>query len=59
MCFNDDTGERVEDTQCDNSSTDGRSSGIYAWYFYSRGASVNQGNVFLAMKDAVPGPGAG
>jgi hypothetical protein len=40
VCFNDDTGERVEDTQCDNSSTDGRSSGIYAWYFYSRGAGV-------------------
>ncbi|MCU1554850.1 MAG: putative Tat pathway signal sequence domain protein [Arthrobacter sp.] len=40
VCFNDDTGERVEDTQCNNSSTDGRSSGIYAWYFYSRGASV-------------------
>jgi hypothetical protein len=40
VCFNDDTGERVEDTRCDNSSTDGRSSGIYAWYFYSRGASV-------------------
>ncbi|MGY2745359.1 Tat pathway signal protein [Pseudarthrobacter sp. O4] len=40
VCFNDDTGERVDDTQCDNSSTDGRSSGIYAWYFYSRGASV-------------------
>ncbi|MET3920337.1 Tat pathway signal protein [Arthrobacter sp. UYEF20] len=40
VCFNDDTGERVEDTQCGNSSTDGRSSGIYAWYFYSRGASV-------------------
>jgi len=40
VCFNDDTGERVEDTQCDNSSTDGRSSGIYAWYFYSRGVSV-------------------
>jgi hypothetical protein len=40
VCFNDQTGERVEDTQCDNSSTDGRSSGIYAWYFYSRGASV-------------------
>ncbi|MCU1541276.1 MAG: putative Tat pathway signal sequence domain protein [Arthrobacter sp.] len=40
VCFNDDTGERVEDTQCDNSSTEGRSSGIYAWYFYSRGASV-------------------
>ncbi len=40
VCFNDDTGERVEDTQCNNSSTDGRSSGIYAWYFYSRGAGV-------------------
>ena len=40
VCFNDDTGERVDDTQCNNSSTDGRSSGIYAWYFYSRGASV-------------------
>ena len=40
VCFNDDTGERVEDAQCNNSSTDGRSSGIYAWYFYSRGASV-------------------
>jgi hypothetical protein len=40
VCFNDDTGERVDDTRCDNSSTDGRSSGIYAWYFYSRGASV-------------------
>ena len=40
VCFNDDTGERVEDTQCNNSSTEGRSSGIYAWYFYSRGASV-------------------
>jgi hypothetical protein len=40
VCFNDDTGERVEDTQCDNSSSDGRGSGIYAWYFYSRGASV-------------------
>ena len=34
------TGERVDDAQCNNSSTDGRSSGIYAWYFYSRGASV-------------------
>jgi hypothetical protein len=40
VCFNDDTGERVEDSQCNNSSTEGRSSGIYAWYFYSRGASV-------------------
>lgn len=40
VCFNDETGERVEDTQCDNSSTDGRGSAVYAWYFYSRGASV-------------------
>lgn len=40
VCFNDDTGERVDDTQCDKSSTEGRSSGIYAWYFYSRGAGV-------------------
>jgi hypothetical protein len=40
VCFNDDTGERVDDARCNNSSTDGRSSGIYAWYFYSRGASV-------------------
>jgi hypothetical protein len=40
VCFNDETGERVDDTRCDNSSSAGRSSGIYAWYFYSRGASV-------------------
>lgn len=40
VCFNDETGERVEDAQCDNSSSAGRSSAIYAWYFYSRGASV-------------------
>lgn len=40
VCFNDDTGERVDDTQCDNSSTAGRTSALYAWYFYSRGASV-------------------
>lgn len=38
VCFNDDTGERVEDTNCDSSA--GRSGGIYAWYFYSRGAMV-------------------
>ncbi|WP_440589765.1 Tat pathway signal protein [Pseudarthrobacter phenanthrenivorans] len=38
VCFNDDTGERVADTNCDSSA--GRSGGIYAWYFYSRGASV-------------------
>ncbi|MFJ4206847.1 Tat pathway signal protein [Paenarthrobacter sp. NPDC089675] len=40
VCFNDETGERVDDDQCNNSSSDGRSSGVYAWYFYSRGASV-------------------
>ncbi|WLQ08609.1 Tat pathway signal protein [Arthrobacter oryzae] len=40
VCFNDETGERVEDTRCDNSSSAGRSSAIYAWYFYSRGSSV-------------------
>jgi len=38
VCFNDETGERVEDTQC--SSTAGRGGGLYAWYFYARGASV-------------------
>ncbi|SDQ76303.1 hypothetical protein SAMN04489738_2727 [Pseudarthrobacter chlorophenolicus] len=38
VCFNDETGERVEDRNCDSSS--GRSGGLYAWYFYSRGASV-------------------
>lgn len=40
VCFNDGTGERVDDSQCDNGSTEGRGSGVYAWYFYSRGASV-------------------
>ncbi|KUM36242.1 hypothetical protein [Arthrobacter sp. EpRS71] len=40
VCFNEETGERVDDNQCDNSSSGGRSSGAYAWYFYSRGASV-------------------
>ncbi|GAA2847294.1 Tat pathway signal protein [Paenarthrobacter ilicis] len=40
VCFNEETGERVDDTQCNNSSSAGRSSGAYAWYFYSRGASV-------------------
>ncbi|WP_427006515.1 Tat pathway signal protein [Pseudarthrobacter sp. H2] len=40
VCFNDETGERVEDTNCGNSSSAGRSSALYAWYFYSRGASV-------------------
>jgi hypothetical protein len=38
VCFNDDTGERVEDTNCNSAA--GRGGGIYAWYFYSRGASV-------------------
>ncbi|KNH17663.1 Tat pathway signal protein [Arthrobacter sp. ZBG10] len=38
VCFNDETGERVEDRSCDSSA--GRSGGIYAWYFYSRGATV-------------------
>jgi hypothetical protein len=38
VCFNDQTGERVEDTQC--TSTAGRSGALYAWYFYARGASV-------------------
>jgi hypothetical protein len=38
VCFNDETGERVEDTQCN--STAGRGGGLYAWYFYSRGSSV-------------------
>ena len=38
VCFNEETGERVEDTQCNSSA--GRSGALYAWYFYSRGASV-------------------
>ncbi|MCQ6271282.1 Tat pathway signal protein [Pseudarthrobacter sp. R1] len=38
VCFNDDTGERVEDTNCNSSA--GRGGGIYAWYFFSRGAFV-------------------
>jgi hypothetical protein len=38
VCFNDETGERVEDTQCNSSA--GRGGGLYAWYFYARGASV-------------------
>jgi hypothetical protein len=38
VCFNDETGERVEDTQCNSSA--GRGGALYAWYFYSRGASV-------------------
>ncbi|WP_285725797.1 Tat pathway signal protein [Psychromicrobium xiongbiense] len=37
VCFND-AGERVDDVNC--GSEDGRGSGIYAWYFYARGASV-------------------
>ncbi|MET3901675.1 Tat pathway signal protein [Paenarthrobacter sp. 4246] len=40
VCFNEETGERVDDNECNNSSSAGRSSGVYAWYFYSRGASV-------------------
>jgi hypothetical protein len=38
VCFNEETGERVEDTQC--TSTAGRGGALYAWYFYARGASV-------------------
>lgn len=38
VCFDEATGERVEDTQCNSSA--GRSGGLYAWYFYSRGANV-------------------
>ncbi|HEY1158088.1 MAG TPA: Tat pathway signal protein, partial [Arthrobacter sp.] len=38
VCFNDETGERVDDANCDSSA--GRSGGLYAWYFYSRGATV-------------------
>jgi hypothetical protein len=38
VCFNEQTGERVEDTQCNSSA--GRGGGFYAWYFYARGASV-------------------
>jgi hypothetical protein len=38
VCFNDETGERVDDAQCNSSA--GRAGGLYAWYFYSRGASV-------------------
>ena len=38
VCVNDETGERVDDTQCNSSA--GRSGALYAWYFYSRGASV-------------------
>ena len=38
VCFDEATGERVEDTQCNSSA--GRGGGVYAWYFYSRGANV-------------------
>jgi hypothetical protein len=38
VCFNDETGERVEDTNCGSSA--GRAGGLYAWYFFSRGAYV-------------------
>jgi len=40
VCFNDETGERVDDSQCGNNSSAGRTSALYAWYFYARGASV-------------------
>ena len=33
-------GERVQDTQCDRAARTGGAPGLYAWYFYSRGASV-------------------
>ena len=38
VCFNEETGERVEDTQCNSSA--GRGGAFYAWYFYARGATV-------------------
>jgi len=38
VCFNDETGERVEDRNCDSSA--GRGGGVFAWYFFSRGAYV-------------------
>ncbi|UZX04215.1 Tat pathway signal protein [Arthrobacter sp. CDRTa11] len=38
VCFNDETGERVEDANCNSSA--GRGGGLYAWYFFSRGAYV-------------------
>lgn len=38
VCFNDETGERVQDANCNSSA--GRGGGIYAWYFFSRGAFV-------------------
>ena len=38
VCFNEETAERVEDTQCNSSA--GRGGALYAWYFYARGASV-------------------
>lgn len=38
VCFNEETGERVEDTQCNSSA--GRGGALYAWYFYARGATV-------------------
>lgn len=58
VCFNDETGERVEDTNCNSSA--GRSSALYAWYFYSRGASVpavgqNRSSYPSATKTVPPG----
>ena len=38
VCFNDETGERVEDANCNSAA--GRGGGLYAWYFFARGASV-------------------
>lgn len=60
VCFNDDTGERVDDSQCGNASAAGRGSGAYAWYFYSRGASVpglgqNRSSYPSYTKTAPPG----
>lgn len=37
VCF-DDRGNRVDDVKC--GSGQGRGSGIYAWYFFARGASI-------------------
>ena len=38
VCFNDETGERVEDANCNSAA--GRGGGLYAWYFFARGATV-------------------
>lgn len=56
VCFNDETGERVEDAQCNSSA--GRGAGLFAWYFYSRGSSVpavgQNRSVFPAATTTVP-----